>query len=122
MQYDIDIISEHAQNFKMIRTTLLSYPNIREIKNEKQTSYSDEYGVVIMLRTNVNHLVVAFARGSKLQEKFPQLQGNGKVVRHLYIKNGDTLDEKLLREMIEESFVLGVEAYELKLLRNQNSH
>jgi len=111
--------------FKRIRNILLSYPQIKELKNAKQTSYRDEHGVIIMMRTKGDVLVVAFGKGYKLQEKYPQLQGKGKIVRHLYFKEGDDVDEALIREMIEESFVLGLEAYEMKRLKANlkgNSH
>ncbi|MEJ2499146.1 MAG: DUF1801 domain-containing protein [Sulfurovaceae bacterium] len=114
MQYDLDIKSKYAQIFKTIRKIL---PQIQEFKNAKQTSYSDAYGVVVMMRSKKEHLVVAFGRGYKLQEKFPELQGSGKIVRHLYFKASDSVDEARLREMIEESFILGLEAGEIKRLR-----
>lgn len=117
MQYDLDIKGVHSKIFKSIRKILLSYTQIKELKNAKQTSYSDKYGVIIMMRTKGDDLVVAFGKGHKLQEKYPQLQGNGKIVRHLYFKEEDNVDEALLREMIDESLILGMEAYELKLLR-----
>ncbi|WP_309497767.1 hypothetical protein [Sulfurovum sp.] len=117
MQYDIDIQGTHSRQFKAIRKILLSYPQIKELKNAKQTSYSDQYGVIIMMRTKGDTLVVAFAKGYKLEEKYPQLQGNGKIVRHIYLKENDRVDKALIREMIEESFVLGMEAYEMKVLR-----
>ncbi len=117
MQYDIDLKSQHAKNFKTIRKILLSYSEIKELKNAKQTSYHDSYGVVVMMRTKGDVLVVAFGKGYKLQEKFPQLEGKGKIVRHLYLKEGDVVDVVLLREMIEESMVLGMEAYEMKQMR-----
>ena len=47
------------------------------------------------------------------------LQGSGKIVLHLYLKSLDEVDEDLLREMIEESFVLGMEAFEMKNLKMQ---
>jgi len=117
MQYDLDIKGKHAKQFKAIRKILLSYAQIKELKNEKQTSYSDKYGVIIMMRTKDDTLVVAFGKGHKLQEKYPQLQGSGKIVRHLYYKEDDSVDEGLLREMINESLILGLEAYEVKLLK-----
>ena len=117
MQYDLDIKGKHAKQFKAIRKILLSYAQIKEHKNEKQTSYSDKYGVIIMMRTKDDTLVVAFGKGHKLQEKYPQLQGSGKIVRHLYYKEDDSVDEGLLREMINESLILGLEAYEVKLLK-----
>ena len=116
-QYDIDMHGEFAETFKALRKILLSYPQIKELKNAKQTSYSDEYGVIVMMRTKGNTFVVAFGKGYKLQEKYPMLKGDGKIVRHLYFKTISDVNEQLLREMIEESFILGIEAYEMKLLR-----
>jgi len=113
MQYDIDTHGEFADIFKKIRAILLSYPQIKELKNAKQTSYSDEYGVIIMMRSKGD----VFCKGVKLQEKYPMLQGEGKIVRHLYFKTLADIDEDLLREMIEESFLIGMEGYEMKLLR-----
>ena len=118
MQYDIDIKGKHATHFKAIRKLLLSHPEIKELKNEKQTSYSDKYGVIIMMRTKGDTLVVAFGKGYKLQEKYPQLQGDGKIVRHLYYNENERVDKALLKEMIDESIILGIESFELKKLRS----
>jgi len=71
-----------------------------------------------MLRSRGDVFVVAFGKGAKLQEKYPILKGTGKIVRHLYFKTLDEVDEKLLREMIEESMILGLEAHERKILRD----
>jgi len=116
-QYDVDCRGEFADIFKAIRKILLSYPQIKELKNAKQTSYSDQYAMVMMVRTRGNVFVTAFGKGSKLQEQYPMLQGEGKIVRHLFFKSLNDIDELLLRQMIEESFILGMEAYELKKLR-----
>jgi hypothetical protein len=116
-QYDLELQGEFSDIFKAIRKILLSYPQLKELKNAKQTSYSDEYGVIVMMRSRGNAFVVAFGKGHKLQESYPMLQGSGKIVRHLYFKSVDEVDESLLREMIEESFILGMEAYELKVLK-----
>ena len=117
MQYELDMKGNFSDIFKTIRKILLSYPQIKELKNAKQTSYSDEYGVVVMMRSRGDVFVMAFGKGSKLQEQYPSLQGCGKIVRHLYFKTLDEVEEKLLRAMIEESFILGMEAFELKELR-----
>ena len=117
MQFDKDMQGEFAELFHYLRGILLSYPGVQEIKNPKQTSYRDRYGMIIMLRAREDRYVVAFGRGAKLQERFPLLQGSGKVVRHLYYQSIDEVDEAQLREMIEESFVLGMEAEEIKVLR-----
>ena len=116
-QYDLEVRGEFADIFKAIRKILLSYPQMQELKNAKQTSYSDEYGVIVMMRTRGDTFVVAFGKGWKLQEAYPMLEGCGKIVRHLYFKTLDDVNESLFREMIEESFVLGMESYEMKQLR-----
>ena len=116
-QYDLELRGEFSDIFKKIRQILLSYPQITELKNAKQTSYSDEYGVIAMIRTRGDAFVIAFGKGYKLQDQYPMLKGSGKIVRHLYFKNLDEVDERLLREMLEESFILGMEAYELKILK-----
>ncbi len=118
MQFDIDNSGPFSDIFKHVRKILLSYPQMKELKNAHQTSYSDEYGVIIMMRTKGDVFVLAFGKGQQLQEQYPMLEGSGKIVRHLYYKKSDEVDEVLLREMIEESFILGMEAFELKLLKN----
>ena len=119
MQYDIDSRGEFAKLFKAIRKILLSYPQMKELKNEKQTSYSDEYGVIAMIRPKGNRFVIAFGKGHKLESSYPMLEGSGKIVRHMYYKNLEELNETLLREMIEESFILGMEAFEMKQLKTR---
>jgi len=70
-----------------------------------------------MMRVKGDTLVVAFGKGYKLQDTYPQLRGDGKIVRHLYFKQSDEVGESLLREIIEESFVVGIEAHEMRLLK-----
>jgi hypothetical protein len=70
-----------------------------------------------MMRDRGDRLVFALGKGAVLQGKYPFLQGDGKIVRHLYFKSIDEVDEGLICEIIEESLVLNMEAHELKLLR-----
>ena len=119
-QYDIDINTELKELFQVVRGIILSYPYIREIRNAKQTSYRDEYSTVVMMRVRGDVLVLAFAKGFKLQEKYSMLEGSGKIVRHLYLRSMAELDEKLLCEMIEESLVLNMEAYELRAISSMH--
>ena len=116
-QYTIDNRGAFAELFQAIRKILLSFPHVTEVKNVKQTSYRDAYGMIIMMRSRGDLFVVAFGKGAKLQEKYPILEGTGKVVRHLYFRSIEDLDETLLRKMIEESIILNMEAHEMKKLR-----
>ncbi len=69
-----------------------------------------------MLRGHKNGFILSFGRGTKLASKFPQLSGNGKIVRQLIIKDKSNLDLELVKELLEESFILGIEHHALKEL------
>lgn len=118
MQYDIDMQGEVSCIFKAIRKIRLFYSQIKELKNAKQTSYSEEYGVIIMMRSKGASFVTTFNKGRKLQEQYPKLTASRLIVRHLYFKTLADVDEVLLREMIEESFIIGMECYEVKMLKS----
>ena len=119
MQFDIDIKGEYKDIFIELRKLILWYPQMSELKNAKQTSYSDKFGVVVMLRGSKNAFVLSFGRGTKLVSKFPQLSGNGKVVRQLIVKDKINLDLELVKDILEESFILGMEHQALKDLANK---
>ena len=117
MQFDKDINGKYADIFLKLRDILLSYDEMTELKNAKQTSYRDSYGVVAMMRDRGDKFVVSLGKGVALQEKYPFLEGEGKIVRHIYFQSLEDVDEGLFREIIEESLILNMEAFELKMLR-----
>ncbi|MEA3456041.1 MAG: hypothetical protein U9R26_06010, partial [Campylobacterota bacterium] len=110
MQFDKDINGKYAEIFLKLRGILLSFQEIKETKNAKQTSYRDEYAVVAMLRDRGDTFVLSLGKGAALQEKYPFLGGDGKIVRHLYFSDINEIDENLIREIIEETLVLNMEA------------
>ena len=117
MQYDVDLNGEFSDIFLKLRNIILSCKGIREQKNAKQTAYYDNYSSVCFLRSNTERLTMSLAKGSRLQDTYPFLQGEGKVVRHLYFYNLFEIDEILIREIIKETMILNMEHYELKKLR-----
>ena len=119
MQFDKDINGQYAEIFLKLREILLSFPEIKETKNAKQTSYRDNYAIVAMIRDRGDRFVMSLGKGVALLKKYPFLQGDGKIVRHLYFTNMADVDEALIREIIEETLILNMEAYELKRLRKQ---
>lgn len=116
-QYERDIAGPYREVFLKLRELLLSKPEMQEQKGEHQTSYRIKEGVVVMLRGREDHLVAAFGAGAKLFDRYPFLQGSGKVVRHLYFKSVEELDSKLFLEMVEESIMLHLERDEMMKLR-----
>ncbi len=119
MQFDIDMIGEFSEIFIKVRDIVLSYKEIKEIKNAKQTSYRDALGVVVMMRGKVDTFVLAFGKGAVLQKRYPFLQGDGSIVRHWNLYKIFDLNEGLLREIIEESMILNIEYCELKKLKGK---
>lgn len=118
MQFDLDIKGKFSEIFLHIREIIMCFDGVQEIKNAKQTSYRDSTGrAVCMMRSKDDMLVLAFAQGSKLQEKYPFLEGCGKIVRHMYFKDINEVDDNLLKEMFEETIVLNLEDVELKKLK-----
>ena len=98
---------------KKIDSFLLSL-GLKLKENKMQNSYYDKYGAVVMVKIRYNKIVLSFARGNKLANKFPKLKGNAKIVRYLEFNNIDDINKKELKEMIKESYILGIEAYERK--------
>ncbi len=104
------------KELKKVEKLLLSYSNIKKVVNKKQLSYYDEYGVVVMLKYKDSKLVASFGRGAKLMSKFPKLKGDGKIVRYLEYIEIDRKELTLLKNIVDESLILGLESYELKRL------
>ena len=117
MQFDKDINGRYAEILLKLREILLSFSEIKETKNAKQTSYRDSYAIVAMIRDRGDKFVMSLGKGVALQEKYPFLEGDGKIVRHLYFSDTGDIDEGLIREIIEETIILNLEAYEMKRLR-----
>jgi len=117
MQFDKDINGKYAEIFLKLREILLGYQDIKEIKNAKQTSYSDSYAIVAMMRDRGDTFVFALGKGYALQEKYPFLKGSGKIVRHMYFSDISDINEDLVREIIEETMILNMETDERKRLK-----
>ena len=119
MQFDKDVQGKFSDLFFQLRKILLSFNGLGEVRNEKQTTYVDSSGkAVCMLRSDDKKLTLAFAQGVKLQKKYSFLQGNGKVVRHLYFGNSDEADENLIMDIIHEALVINIEIGEMKKLKS----
>lgn len=105
--------------FKKIRSIILSFKGVSESKSAHQVAFKDDYSTILMLREYEDRVVVILAKGAVLQDKYPFLKGDAKVVRHIELYEMDDLDEELLREIITESMILNMENYELKKLKGK---
>ena len=117
MQFEKDINGDFRDIFLKLRDIILSFDDIVEIKNAKQTSYRDDYAMVMMIRGRDDKFVASFGKGVALSCKYPSLQGDGKIVRHLYFKTLKDIDEQLLKNIIEDTIILNIEAFEKKMLK-----
>ncbi len=120
MQFNKDIAGKFSELFLRLRDIILSYEEMNELKTIHQTSYRDGYDrVICILRADDEKLIWVLGQGAKLMDRYPFLEGNGKIVRHLYFKKLDEINEDFIREILEESFILNIEAVELKKLRKR---
>jgi len=117
MQFDLDTHSEQAELFLALRSLILNYSEITEIKNAKQTSYRDSYSTVCMMRVRKTKVHLSFANGAKMQELFPELLGDGKIVRYLEFNTVDEIQIERLEAILKESLFINMEKYELRKLR-----
>ncbi len=122
LQFDLDTHSDHAALFSYLRKTILSYEEITEIKNAKQTTYKDSYSTVCMLRVRQGLVRLSFANGARLQKQFSELRGDSKIVKHLEFQTIEEVDNLTIKTMLEESLLLNIEKYELKRLKCNAKH
>ncbi len=73
MQFDKDMTSDYVEILLKLREILLSFDEISEIKNAKQTSYRDTYAVVAMMRDRGDRSVVSLGKGYLLKRLKKQL-------------------------------------------------
>ena len=119
MQFDVDVNGAFAEVFLKAREIVLSFNELREVKNAKQNSYYDAYGSICFLRTTKKGLTFALSNGATLSEKYNMLIGTQKIVRHLYFKSVSEIDEKLMREILQESLILNIEKDAIKEMKRE---
>ncbi len=117
MQYDLDIASPQAELFLHLRSVILSFPQIKEKRNAKQTSYYDAYGALCFLRVRQGKVRLSFANGATLYKEFSNLLGSAKIVRYLEFGTLRDVDDLLIKKLIDESLLLNMEKDALRDLR-----
>ena len=117
MQFDLDIHSPQAELFYYLRSIILSFDHIYEVKNAKQTSYKDRYSTVCMMRVRQNSVRISFANGATMAQQFSSLQGSAKIVRYVEFGSVKEINEPVLKEMLSESLLLNMEKFERASLK-----
>jgi len=119
MPYDHNLHNPYADLLRSLEDRLLSLDTLHRTRTAKQITYKDtrEMAIVILrLRPDGVHLV--FARGAQLQERYPSLKGNGKIVRYRVLRSKEELERLPLHAMVEESMILAIEHRERQKIRN----
>ncbi len=83
MQFYKDINGKYAEIFLKLREILLSFQDIKEIKNAKQTSYSDNYDIVAIMRNRDNKFIFALEQGVVFASATPFFRRSRKLVHQL---------------------------------------
>lgn len=114
MKYEQDMISEYRELFLYAKDIILSMDEqIKEKKNQCQTSYNLHGRCIVSLKTTEFGIYLTISQGAlvakRYPDKFQRLEGNGKVVRSLKYYSIDDIDVDELKEILEEVIVINFE-------------
>ena len=68
--------------------------------------YVQDGSHLLALMVHKTHLNLQVFNGAALAERFPELEGSGKGMRHLKCRHGLPIDEELVREIVSASIEL----------------
>ena len=117
VQYDIDIRSPLAELFLNVRTQLLSYDEIWEVKKQNITSYFCKEGGICYLRVKDDVLIVGLFQGICLEAIYDLVPEKAKQIRHLNYKKESEFDLEYFHNIIKDSMICAMEKKELAALK-----
>lgn len=106
MQFDIDMQSEHRALFMSVQKLLIDRYQLKEIKKDQITTYSDAISGICHLRAMKHGIDIGFLKGVRMEDKYDLLTGTGKVMRILSIR---TLDVDRARYCIDQAITLNAQ-------------
>ena len=120
MNNNPSIRDEHRDMFLKLKKLILSFDGMKLRQSTNQNAFYSKCRVVVMIRSTSNEdcLTTSWGQGSKLEENFKVFSGNGKYVRHIKYNNIEQIDAPLLKELIQESIILNMEALEMLKIKN----
>ena len=116
MQFDKDMSGKYSTLFLYIREILLSYEGMSEVKKANITSFFCEGSGICYLRTNETGLTIAMFKGARLEDRYNLFHGNGKIIRHMYMKKKTDIKKSVLKEYIQDAIVYNIEKKERELM------
>ena len=120
MNNNPSIRDEHKDMFLKLKKLILSFDGMKLRQTQNQNAFYSKCRVVVMVRStsNKDYLTTSWGQGAKLEENFKVFTGSGKYVRHINYDNIEQIDVELLKELIEESIILNIEALEMLKIKN----
>ncbi|AXF56008.1 DUF1801 domain-containing protein [Salicibibacter kimchii] len=107
-QFIVDLPNDIQNITVALRKIILhSSPKLREEFKWSMPNYTYN-GLVCYLQTSKNHVNLGFHKGNKLQDKDMNklLQGTGKTMRHIRIKDTEDIQPKAFTSLIQEAVSL----------------
>ena len=124
MQFDTDMAGRYSELFLYVRELLLSFEGMKEVKKTHITSYFCEGSGICYLRTYETGLTIALFKGVSLEDRHNLLTGEGKTIRHMYMRNKKDIKKDILQEYFQDAIVCNIEKKEkdlmLKALKKKN--
>lgn len=95
--------AEHQQTLSSLRNLIFeAVPNTKESFKWKQPVYTTEKDY-LYLKANKGHVNLGFFSFEKIKNPAYLLEGTGKRMRHIKIKNMADFDREALKEMIAQA-------------------
>ena len=117
MQFDRDINSSKSELFLEVREFILnSIDEVYEDYSENITSYKTKLGMYCYLKVKNDYLHIGWGRGTKLEDSYGVLFGDGSIVRGQRVDKLDGKTKKILKDFINQTTIILIEHDELKRL------
>lgn len=101
-EYIEKLIPEHRKIAETLRKTIKEAdPEIEEAIKWNQPCYSKD-GMICGFMAAKTHVTLAFHQGAKLKDPKRLLEGTGKLIRHIKLKNANDVPVNTIKEWVKE--------------------
>lgn len=113
MQIDVDLAGEYSELFLYVRELLMSYDEMQEVPKANITSFFCEGSGICYLRTiPLKGLIIGMFKGASLEDRYTLFSGDGKTIRHLYMKKKSDINKSVLKEYFQNAIIYNIEKKE----------
>lgn len=91
--------------------------DVKERHNKNTTSFSSKEGGYCSIRVKDDYICIIWFQGSRLENKYKELEGDGKYARNQKVYTLDSKTREVIRHHVLETLIKLIEHNELKKLK-----